>query len=72
MSDIDSAAVGVVEDAEADIESAIEDISVDDASSGDILEATCDINDATNTASAATSATQKSQQLEEAAVATLR
>ena len=68
---VSEAAVNVVENSTGTIESEVNNMEYD-ASAGDILEATCNINDATNQASAATAATQKEDQLEQQAVSTLK
>jgi|GEM_PF-3805921 len=68
---VSEVAVDVVGESEETMEGAIEDMD-DDASASDILQATCDINDATNAAAAAIAAVQKDDQLKQQADANLK
>jgi len=68
---IDAAAVNNVNEAEENIETQVDGMD-GEAGAGDILEATCSINNSTNQASASTAATQKQDQMEQAAIGTLR
>lgn len=68
---ISEASIDIVSDCQNDIEGELNGLS-GDASAADILQATVNINDATNQSSAAISATQKENQMEMGAIQTLK